>query len=383
MSLKLFACGDVVNTTANNSFIDEKLRSIIKDSDIAICNLEAPIETEGVNAIKKAGPHIYQSKESIKYLQETGFNYVSLANNHIYDFGQKGLQNTIKKLKKYDFTYIGGGIDFQDAYKTSIIEKNGIRLGILAACENEFGCLYEKQNRGGYAWLFHYLIDDNIKKLKRECDFVLLIAHAGLEDIDFPIKEWRDRYQRLCDIGVDVIIGHHPHVPQGYEAYGNSLIFYSLGNFYFDTLSFVNKEDDSFSVCLRFKRDKKIDFEIIYHKKINRKTCLMDKENVNFSLENLNMLLGESYHELNNSISIEKFNEYYLSYYEQAIERFPQNGSLTLKIKWLIKKILLPLFLKKEKNLEKRMLLLLHNIRIDTHRFVVQRALSILYERAK
>jgi len=68
-------------------------------------------------------------------------------------------------------------------------------------------------------------------KLKAEVNFVVLIAYAGVEDIYFPIKEWRERYKRLCDIGVDVIIGRHPHVPQGYEKHNDSIILYSLGDF--------------------------------------------------------------------------------------------------------------------------------------------------------
>ena len=77
MSLKLFACGDVVNYTAKRDFIDENIKNIIKNSDVAICNFEAPIKTDNITPIKKAGPHIYQSKESVKYLKEVGFNFVS------------------------------------------------------------------------------------------------------------------------------------------------------------------------------------------------------------------------------------------------------------------------------------------------------------------
>ena len=228
MSLKLFACGDVVNLTSNNNFIDDKLVSIIQNCDISICNFEAPIETQGMEAINKAGPHVYQSKNSIKYLREVGFDIVSLANNHIYDYGQSALENTIDELNKYEIEQIGGGINFNSAYTTKIIDKNGVKIGVIAGCENEFGCLYEKKNRGGYAWLLHYIIEDNIRDLKQKVDSVVLIAHAGVEDIDFPIKEWREIYKRFCDIGVDVIIGHHPHVPQGYEKYKLTRMFLTV-----------------------------------------------------------------------------------------------------------------------------------------------------------
>jgi poly-gamma-glutamate synthesis protein (capsule biosynthesis protein) len=375
MSLRLFACGDVVNFKANENFIDNRLKTLIQDSDISICNFEAPIECDNMKPIKKAGPHIYQSRESVQYLKNMGFNFVSLANNHIYDYGQEALEETMQELKKFEIDFVGAGVDFKSAYQPKIIDKNGIKIGLLAGCENEFGCLYEKQNRGGYAWLFHYLIEDNIRELKKVCDFVVLIAHAGVEEIEIPIKEWRDRYRRLCDVGVDVIIGHHPHVPQGYEKYNNSLIFYSLGNFYFNTAGFEDKSDDSYSVILEFDKHREITFEIVYHKKINGQTCLVDKSDVGFDLEYLNSLLGDRYDELNNEISLKLFNKYYYSYYERALCGMYKNMSILGKIKGIIKKMLF-----ENRDTNDRNLLLLHNIRIDSHRFVVQRALSLISE---
>ena len=373
MSLKLFTCGDVVNFKAKEDFIDDKLKTLIQDSDISICNFEAPIKCGEMKPIKKPCPHVYQSRESIQYLKNMGFNFVSLANNHIYDYGQEALEETMQELKKFEIDFVGAGVDFKDAYQTKIIDKNGIKIGLLAGCENEFGCLYEKQNRGGYAWLFHYLIEDNIRELKKVCNFVVLVAHAGVEEIEIPIKEWRDRYRRLCDVGVDVIIGHHPHVPQGYEKYNNSLIFYSLGNFYFDTVGFEDKSDDSYSVILEFEKDREMAFEIVYHKKINGQTCLVDKSGIGFELEYLNGLLGDRYDKLNNEISIKLFNQYYYSYYESALGVMSKNMSMLGKIKWIIKKML---FKNRDKN--GRNLLLLHNIMIDSHRFLVQRALSLI-----
>ena len=378
MTFKLFACGDIVNLTSKKDFIDDSLKDIVVNSDIAICNFEAPIETKDMKAIKKAGPHVFQSKKSIEYLKDVGFDIVTLANNHIYDYGQKSLENTIDKLKKNHIDFVGAGVDFEEAYQTKIIEKNGIKIGLLACAENEFGCLYEEQNRGGYAWLFHHLIEDNIRKLKKEVDSIVLIAHAGVENIDFPIKEWRDRYKRLCDVGVDVIVGHHPHVPQGYEKYNSSIIFYSLGNFYFDTVGFQDKNDDSYSVVLEFEKYGLKDFEIIYHKKIDGQTCMVSKEDVSFDIEYLNLLLKKGYRKLNNQVSLELFSKYYYSYYENALGVFPKNVTILQTIKFIIIKLFF-----RNKNQDNKNLMLLHNIRIDSHRFIVQRALSLISEDKK
>lgn len=336
MSFKLFACGDIVNFKSKKDFIDNKLKEIIHKSDIAVCNFEAPIETKNMKAINKAGPYVHQSKKSIKYLNEAGFNMVSLANNHIYDYGQEALTDTIEEIEKYDIDIIGAGIDFDSAYQTKIIDKNGIKIGLLSACENEFGCLYEKQNRGGYVWIFHHKIEDNIRKLKEEVDAVVFVAHAGVENIDFPIKEWRDRYKRLCDVGVDVIVGHHPHVPQGYENYNNSVIFYSLGNFYFDTVGFENKSDDSYSVLLEFEKSGLKDFELVYHKKIDGQTCMVDKNEVSFSFDNLNNLLADGYENRNDEMCLELFDKYYYTYYESALGVLSKNATAIQTLKYII-----------------------------------------------
>lgn len=375
MSLKLFASGDFVNSLAKNNFVSSDLSNLIKMSDIAICNLEAPVTHSNMKQINKAGPHIDQKIESIEYLKNNGFNYVTLANNHIYDYGQKGLVSTIHELEKHEIGYVGGGPTFKSAYETKFIEKDGCKIALLSAAENEFGCLYEDQERGGYAWIFHNCIEDNIRKLKKQVSCIILFAHAGAENISMPIKEWKNRYKRLCDIGVDIVIGHHPHVPQGYENYNKSMIFYSLGNFYFDTAGYELKTDDSFSVLFDINTDGLVDFDIIYHKKINGQTCIVQKDEVNFCIKELNNMLVNDYEKKNNVLCIELFNNYYIDYYQYSIKGYSSKTPIISKIKGFILDIM-----KKEKVIINRNLYLLHNIRIDTHRFVVQRALSLISE---
>jgi len=375
MKLNLFACGDIFNATKSNNFITSELQEIISNADISMCNFEAPIEHTGMKSIPKVGPHLFQSEDTIEYLQSIGFNIVSLANNHIYDFGSNGIIETINKLKLNRITYIGAGINFEEAYKTQIIIKNGLKIGFISACENQFGCLYDDLKKGGYAWIYHDLIDDNVRILRSECDFVILSAHAGVEDINFPICEWRKRYKRLCDLGVDVIIGHHPHVPQGIENYNNSLIFYSLGNFYFDNEEFRFKSDDSFSIIIQFEKHKKTSYELIFHKKNNNQVCKSNVDDVNFKLDVLNSLIHVNLEQNTNEISIYLYKKYYHNYYRMSVGMAPIDISFFKKIKIFIRNLIF-----KNKVIRERNLILLHNIRIDSHRFIVQRALSLLSE---
>lgn len=378
MRTKIFTCGDIVNKSANRNFVDKNLTKIINECDISICNFEAPIENVDMQPIKKAGPHVYQSKESVAFLKEIGFNILSLANNHIYDYGDNSLSATINEIKTNNLEYIGAGLNFNEAYSTKIIKKNGVKFGLMSACEAEFGSLLEDENRGGYAWINNDLIEDNIRELKKTADFIIFIAHSGVEEISLPLPEWRIRYKRLCDIGVDVIIGHHPHVPQGYEKHNNSMIFYSLGNFYFDSAGFAKKTDDSYSVVLEFDKDELKGFDIIYHKKINSQTTLVKKEDVKFSLEFLNNLLHKDYFENINKELVDLLKNRYLPYYGAALDLCSVRGGIIQYLKCLLKMLFF-----KNRNLQNRRLLLLHNIRIESHRYAVQRALSFLYEKEK
>ena len=172
-----------------------------------------------------------------------------------------------------------------------------------------------------------------------------------------------------------MVIGHHPHVPQGYEKYYNSMIFYSLGNFYFDSVGYENKSDDSYSVLLEFSKNGLKDFEIIYHKKIDGQTCMVEKEEVCFSFYNLNCLLENNYLKRNDEMCIELFHKYYYSYYESALGVLDKDATFIQIVKFMIKKLFF-----KNRNLDNKQLMLLHNIRIDSHRFVVQRALSLMSE---
>ena len=168
MSLKIFACGDIVNQKDNIDFISESIKDLIQSADFSICNFEAPIVTEESMPINKTGPHLSQSRNCPKYLKNAGFTHASLANNHIYDYGQSGLIKTIEEFKKNNIEYVGAGLNFKDAYEHSVIENNNIKIALIGACENEFGCLYEDQNIGGYAWLFHEQLEDKIRELKKK-----------------------------------------------------------------------------------------------------------------------------------------------------------------------------------------------------------------------
>jgi len=335
--IDIFICGDVVINSKNDQIVSDELKKIITTSDISICNFEAPIKSNG-HPIPKAGPHLNQSKSAISTIKNCGFNMLSLANNHIYDYGETGLKDTIDEITKNDLGYIGAGLTFDEPYSLTIEEIDNTKIGFLSFCEAEFGALLEDEGRGGYAWINHQSVNNIVRKSKQKVDVLILIAHAGAEEVPLPLPEWRTRYRELCDCGVDVIIGHHPHVPQGWEKYNSSLIFYSLGNFYFDRRGFKNGADTSYSVLLKLDNEK-IDYKIITHEKINNCLEIINNESLNVYLDKLNTLLKDNYSDISNQQSIYLYKTRYECYYKAYAMTTCKNTRLISKLYRIIKQL--------------------------------------------
>lgn len=371
MSTNILIVGDIVNTTKTDSFIDSKLEKVINDQDFSICNFEAPVEGKGLK-FKKAGPNISQKKQTIEILKKSGFNLLLLANNHMYDYGSQGLRDTISLAKKHKLDFTGAGSSFKEAYTPFIKVFNGLKIGFVNASEAQFGVLdgNNLNQVSGYAWINHPLIDESIIKLKDKVDKIIVCVHAGLENYSIPLTQWKERYRNLCDLGADCIIGSHPHIPQGFEIYKKKPIFYSLGNFYFDTESFTNSPDYSFSVILKISKTE-ILFDLIYHYKQNGKVQLLTQKDVPFDIQDLN-------DQLENSIEIEKM---YIDAYNNITKKYfaaiYNSYLLSDTLLQLIKKTVLK-FIYFRKYRLKRELLLQHLVRNETYRWVTVTAIELL-----
>lgn len=256
-NFRLFACGDIVNNQDTHDFIDNTLLDTMRSCDGIIGNLEAPIIKKSFSKIDKAGSWLSQPRSIISYLQSVGFSYLSLATNHIYDYGDDGLVYTLDQLSSSTIAFNGAGIGIEATYEPTQLTIQNTKIGIVAGCEAEFGCFLPHYSQySGYAWLYSGRIDSQVRKIKKSVDIVVVMAHGGIEEIDVPLPEVRDRYYELCDAGADIVIGSHPHVPQGYEFYSNSFICYSLGNFYFNSGSGSETSGDNYSLILNFENKK-------------------------------------------------------------------------------------------------------------------------------
>ena len=199
----------------NNPF-SESIRKVFASSKNVCVNLET---TVGVGGIKSPKAYSMQvAPNALRYLTDNNIAICNLANNHSLDYGEVGLDATIKYLDEYYIDHIGTqGANIKE------LDINGKKV---------FICSYYG-NFTGIARLDQKEIIEDIKHYKQMVDYVIVCLHWGEEYVAFPSPKQQDMARSLVDSGADVIIGHHPHVMQGYEVYNNSQIFYSLGNFNF------------------------------------------------------------------------------------------------------------------------------------------------------
>jgi poly-gamma-glutamate synthesis protein (capsule biosynthesis protein) len=197
-------------------------------------NFENPI-TLGEN-YPKADKYIHLNTkpEAATAVKKAGISVVSLANNHMKDFGKQGLVDTIKTFNKVDVDTVGAGSDLGNATKISYKTKNGVKiatLGISDVLPKGFGA---QKNRSGIALAKPSIFFPLVAKAKKNADLVIVHVHWGLEYDSSYHPRQKDLAHALIDAGADIIVGHHPHVLESVEVYKNGVIFYSLGNFIFD-----------------------------------------------------------------------------------------------------------------------------------------------------
>lgn len=273
--MKILFAGDTVIQNTGIFSISNNLAGYINAHDYKILNFEGTLKTHDALPIRKIGPNVFNSDESINVLKAYDFNVFTLANNHIVDYGAQACIQTLQKLKENSIKTVGAAATFEDCYRPLILENKNQKTAVINCCHAEFGVFKDKDIpvKAGYAWINNREIDLQIKKYKAEGYFVIVIPHAGVEFQEIPLPEWRKRYHQFIDAGADIVIGTHPHIIQGKETYCNKKIYYSIGNFSFYNADRLNDKEwnsglvisldtDTYSIEERFisLKDGTVDF---------------------------------------------------------------------------------------------------------------------------
>jgi len=240
-TVTLFAVGDIVLdlgvkvSILNHSpiFPFEKIIFLLHTGDLVFGNLESSLSDQQITSNLRKRIHFSGITDGVMGLKYAGFNILNLANNHIMDFGKGAMLDTFRILKENNIKYIGTGNNLNEARKPVIFNIKGISVGFLGYASPDCETNAELNKAGTAPSKIDLMIED-VSKLKNEVDIVIVSIHRGLEFVYYPLPEHQRECRRLIEEGVDVILCHHPHVPQGIEIYRGGVIAYSLGEFISD-----------------------------------------------------------------------------------------------------------------------------------------------------
>ncbi len=214
---------------------------ILRLADIAFVNLETSVSYRGSRMPGK-GIWFRTSPERLPLLKEAGIDMVSAANNHIMDYGEVSLLDTLSHLDEAGIMHVGAGKDLKAARLGRIFQIKGLKVGFLAY--SDFWDIFwtpeyrrtfaASADEPGMAPAIRAFMEEDIRRLKLLSNFVVVSVHWGDEYMTMPNAKQVERAHAAIDAGADVVLGHHPHVLQPFEAYKSGIVFYSLGNFVFD-----------------------------------------------------------------------------------------------------------------------------------------------------
>ena len=204
--------------------------SLFENKDLILVNLECAL-TEHDTPIKKCGPALKAPAETADVLKSLGVTVCGLSNNHIFDFGKKGVADTLDALKHAGIDHTGFGECYEDSRKNYTFELGGERICVIAVCEHEFS--YALPDRMGSRPFDEYDTIEDVRLAKETHDRVIVTYHGGKEMCRYPSP----RLMRLCRAmarnGADVILCQHSHCIGTYEYYNDCHILYGQGNFHF------------------------------------------------------------------------------------------------------------------------------------------------------
>ena len=194
--------------------------------------------------------HKQMERGAASFLCDAGVDIWNINNNHILDFGEPGILGTLETAKQYGVTTVGAGMNDTEAAAPVYFEEAGgigmfavgYRPGCKPAGPDKAGCLL---------WNDTKAIQKNIEDIKGRCRWCVIVAHGGEEFTTLPSPYTRDRYLSYLDMGADIVVGHHPHVVNNYELFPGKAVFYSIGNFIFDTDYMRSQDGTDRGILLR------------------------------------------------------------------------------------------------------------------------------------
>jgi poly-gamma-glutamate capsule biosynthesis protein CapA/YwtB (metallophosphatase superfamily) len=235
--------GRVARGLHDPAFPLRDLAPVLQAADIAFVNLESPFSDRG--AVVERGMIFKAEPDMIAGLELAGVDVVSTANNHARDQGSHGVEFTLDWLERHRIAAAGTGNSADAAHAGVVIERNGLRFGFLAyTYDQSNGNHPDTDDR--VAVMDVARMREDVSRLSSSgaagADAVIVSMHAGTEYSPKSNAQQVEFARAAIDAGARVVVGHHPHVTQPWERYGEGVIFYSLGNLVFDQFQRVETQ---------------------------------------------------------------------------------------------------------------------------------------------
>lgn len=338
-----------------SDIFSDDLRTLIKSADFSFLNFECPVVEDGYQAISKYGPNLYCIPEATEAVKYAGFTGITMANNHILDYGINGLNKTVDCFNSLGLKVVGVGSNLNDSEKILYLEKKNKILAIINCCEHEFSVATNES--AGANPLNPVRQFYAIREARKQADYVLVIVHGGHEYYQLPSLRMQEVYRFFIDVGADVVVNHHQHCYSGYEIYNDKVIFYGLGNFGFDVLPMRVNDNWNYGYLVELEFNNSIKYKIYpyYQYGVKPTIELLDYNSFDTCLNELNSIIIDK-----NKLSV-RVSEYYsqCEKYEYALLE-PYTGRVFSKLfNWGV----LPQFIKGTK-----LSAILNHIDCESHR---------------
>ena len=207
-------------------------------ADIMMVNNEFTYSNRGAPLSGKT--FTFRAKpEMAENLLKLSVDIVSLANNHVFDYGETALIDTLDTLDHYEIPYVGAGRNLEEAKKIVYMEKGGMKIAFVSATQVERSYVFTKEATDSSAGVLRTFSPEAflevIRRAEETSDFVVVYVHWGTEGVNQFEGDQQLLGHQYIDAGADLVIGDHPHCLQGVEYYKGVPIFYSLGNYWFNS----------------------------------------------------------------------------------------------------------------------------------------------------
>jgi poly-gamma-glutamate capsule biosynthesis protein CapA/YwtB (metallophosphatase superfamily)/outer membrane protein assembly factor BamB len=239
-SVELVAVGDIMLSRTveermevyGSTYPFEAVTELLQGADIAIGNLESPLSVSGEPLQKR---FVFRANpRHAEALARAGFDVMNVANNHLLDFGQEGIEQTLQILRDVGVAYLGAGLSPEEARRPLVLWTKGRRIAFLSYAASRWKGSSEVPTSAIISFAEVAAIQDDVERARQRADLVVVVMHLGTEYQSDPDQEQLAVSRAAIDAGACLVIGHHPHVVQGTGTFGEGFVAYSLGDLVFD-----------------------------------------------------------------------------------------------------------------------------------------------------